>query len=153
MSPTRSGSTSSAMNETGSILEACRRTVQRSDSCGFARLLGMRVTAIEDGRVRVAMPTEGMKNGHGTTHGGAIFALADHAFGIAANMEGVDEIAISANIRYFTIPAGETLEAVAYMVSDTARTSVYTVDVYSGDRLVATFEGVGFKIGVSPKQE
>lgn len=152
MPPTRSGSTSSAMKEAGSIPETWRRTVQRSDSCGFARLLGMRVTAIEDGRVRVAMPTEGMKNGHGTTHGGAIFALADHAFGIAANLEGVDEIAISANIRYFTVPAGETLEAVAYMISETERTSVYTVDVYSGDRRVASFEGVGFKIGVPAKQ-
>ncbi|WP_332449943.1 PaaI family thioesterase [Methanoculleus sp.] len=135
------------MNEAASIPEACRRTVQRSDSCGFARLLGMRVTAIEGDRVRVAMSTEGMKNGHGTTHGGAIFALADHAFGIAANMEGIDEIAISANIRYLTIPAGETLEAVAYMVSETERTSVYAVDVYSGDRHVASFEGVGFKTG------
>ncbi|MDK2916959.1 MAG: acyl-CoA thioesterase [Euryarchaeota archaeon] len=140
------------MEETPSIPEAYVEAVERSDTCEFARRLGMKVTAIEDGRVHVTMPTAGMKNGHGTVHGGAIFAVADHAFGIAANLEGVDEIAISANIRYFTVPAGETLEAVAYMVSETERTSVYAVDVYSGGRLVASFEGVGYKIGASLKQ-
>lgn len=135
------------MKETDLIPEISRGTVQRSDACEFARLLGMAVTKIEDGRVHVAMPTKGMKNAHGTTHGGAIFAIADHAFGIAANMEGIDQIAISAHIRYFTIPAADTLEAVARRTSETERTSVYTVDVYSGGRLVASFEGVGFKIG------
>jgi len=140
------------MKKTASIPEIYAEAVHRSDTCEFARLLGMAVTAIEGGRVRVAMSTEGTKNAHGTVHGGAIFAIADHAFGIAANMDGVDEIAISANIRYFTVPAGETLEAVAYMVSETERTSVYTVDVYSGERLVASFEGVGFKIGGPAKR-
>ncbi|KDE54713.1 PaaI family thioesterase [Methanoculleus sp. MH98A] len=141
------------MKKTASVPKAYSAAVQRSDTCEFARLLGMAVTAIEDGRVKVAMPAAGMRNAHGTTHGGAIFAVADHAFGIAANMEGVDQIAISANIRYFTVPAGETLEAVAYMVSETEKTSVYAVDVYSGDRLVATFEGVGFKIGGTARKE
>lgn len=141
------------MKEIVPIPKAYSAAVQRSDTCEFARLLGMAVTAIEDGRVKVAMPAAGMRNAHGTTHGGAIFAVADHAFGIAANLEGIDEIAISANIRYFIVPAGETLEAVAYMVSETKRTSVYAVEVYSGDRLVATFEGVGFKIGGTARKE
>ncbi len=63
-------------------------------------------------------------------------------------MDGIDQIAISAYIRYFSVPAGDTLEAVACRVSETERTSVYVVDVYSGDRRIASFEGVGFKIGV-----
>ena len=138
------------MERTPSIPEAYERVVQRSDACEFARLLGMAVTEIEGGRVRVAMPAEGTRNVHGTTHGGAIFSLADHAFGIAANMEGIDQIAISARIRYFTVPAADTLEAVARRVSETERTSVYAVDVFSGDRLVASFEGIGFKIGTVP---
>ncbi|MDK2890564.1 MAG: acyl-CoA thioesterase [Methanoculleus sp.] len=141
------------MKKTASIPETYAEAVQRSDACEFARLLGMAVTAIEDGRVRVAMRTEGMKNAHGTVHGGAIFAIADHAFGIAANMDGIDQMAISAHIRYFSVPAADTLEAVACRISEMERTSVYAVDVYSGDRLVATFEGVGFKIGVPGKRE
>jgi acyl-CoA thioesterase len=141
------------MKKAVSIPENYAVAVHRSDTCEFARLLGMEVTGIEDGCVRVAMSTSGVKNAHGTTHGGAIFAIADHAFGIAANMDGVDQIAISAHIRYFSVPAADTLEAVARMVSETERTSVFSVDVYSGDRLVASFEGVGFKIGVPARKE
>ena len=141
------------MKQTGSIPETWRRTVQRSDACPFARRLGMRVTAIEDDRVRVSMPTAGMENGHGTTHGGAIFALADHAFGIAGNLGGEDQIGLSAYVQYLSVPAGETLEAVARKVSETERTSLYAVEVYSGDRMVASFEGVGFKTGVPAQKE
>ncbi|WP_292518031.1 PaaI family thioesterase [Methanoculleus sp.] len=135
-----------------SIPESYAGVVHRSDTCEFARRLGMVVTEIAGGSVRVAMPTAGMENAHGTTHGGAIFALADHAFGIAGNMDGVDQTGLSGHIRYFSPPAGETLEAVARRVSETERVSVYAVDVYSGDRLVASLEGVGFKTGVAAKR-
>jgi len=132
--------------------EAQAEAVRRGDACGFARLLGMEVTEVTDGCVRVAMQAEGMENAHGTIHGGAIFALADHAFGIAANLEGVDQIAISAHIHYFSPPTTSALEAVARRVSETEKTSVYAVDVYSGDRLVAAFEGIGFKTGFLPRR-
>ena len=130
--------------------ETQAEAVRRADACGFARLLGMEVTEVADGCVRVAMQVDGMENAHGTIHGGAIFALADHAFGIAANLEGVDQIAISAHIHYFSPPATNALEAVARRVSETEKTSVYAVDVYSGDRHVAAFEGIGFKTGFLP---
>ncbi|HRD26095.1 MAG TPA: PaaI family thioesterase [Methanoculleus sp.] len=139
------------MNGSASIPEDYTEAVRRSDSCEFARMLGMVVTGIEDGRVRVTMPIKGTRNAHGTTHGGAIFAIADHAFGIAANMEGIDQIAISAHIRYFSVPAGDSLEAVARRVSEGEMTSVYAVDVYSADLLVASFEGVGFRTGFPGK--
>lgn len=141
------------MTDERPIPEVYTDAVRRSETCGFARLLDIRVTAIEGGRVRVAMPIAGKENAHGTTHGGAIFAVADHAFGIAANLDGIDQIAISAYIQYFSVPAAGMLEAMAYRVSETERTSVYAVDVYSGDRRIASFEGVGFKIGVYPKRE
>lgn len=127
-------------------------TVCRFDACGFARLLGMKVTEASRECVRVTMSTAGRENAHGTTHGGAIFALADHAFGIAGNLDGVDQTAISAHIRYFSPPTSGTLEAVARKVSETERTSVYAVDIYSGDRHVASFEGIGFKTGVPAKR-
>lgn len=134
------------------IPEACADAVRQADSCGFARLLGMKVTEASRECVRVAMPAAGMENAHGTTHGGAIFALADHAFGVAGNLDGVDQIGLSAHIHYFSPPTTGTLEAVARKVSETERTSVYAVDVYSGSRHIASFEGIGFKTGVSGKQ-
>ncbi|KUG14677.1 hypothetical protein ASZ90_015677 [hydrocarbon metagenome] len=39
-------------------------------------------------------------------HGGAIFALADHAFGLAANHGGVREVALSATIQYLSPATG-----------------------------------------------
>jgi len=134
------------------IPETCADVVRRFDACGFARLLGIEVTEVTDGCVRVAMQTEGMENAHGTTHGGAIFALADHAFGIAGNLDGVDQIGLSAYIRYISPPTNGTLEAIARRISETERTSVYVVDVYSGDRCIASFEGIGFKTGVSARK-
>lgn len=134
------------------IPEFFAEVVHRSDNCEFARRLGMVVTEIADGCVRVTMPTAGMKNGHGTVHGGAIFAIADHAFGIAGNLDEVEETGLSAHIRYFSPPAGGTLEAVARRVAETERTSVYAVDVYSDGRPVASFEGIGFKVGAQMKR-
>ncbi|HOB17891.1 MAG TPA: hotdog fold thioesterase [Candidatus Methanoculleus thermohydrogenotrophicum] len=128
--------------------ETYAEVVRKSNACGFARLLGMEVAEVADGCASVVMRADGMENVHGTVHGGAIFALADHAFGIAANLEGVDQMAISAHIHYFSPPAaGTVLEAVARRVSETEKTSVYVVDVYAGDRHVASFEGIGFKTG------
>lgn len=53
---------------------------------GLARHLGMRVEKATPGFARVSMPLTGNhKNGMGAAHGGAIFALADVAFGAASN--------------------------------------------------------------------
>ena len=51
----------------------------------FAQLLGMEITEAYDGYARVVMDCTGKNNPRGVAHGGAIFALADQAFGIAAN--------------------------------------------------------------------
>ncbi len=132
--------------------ESSADLIRRFDACAFARLLGIETVGVADGCVRVTMRIAGMENAYGTTHGGAIFALADQAFGIAGNLDGVDRIATSAYIRYLSLPATDVLEAVARKVSETQGTSVYTVDVFSGDRLIASFEGIGFRIGITPER-
>jgi len=127
--------------------ESRTEAVRRGDSCGFARLLGMEVTRVADGCVRVAMQAKGMENAYGTVHGGAIFALADHAFGIAANLDGVGQVAISAHVHYLSPPvAGMPLEAVAKRVGDGEDVCVCGGRLY-GRSHVASFEGIGFKIG------
>ncbi len=110
----------------------------------FARLLGMEITDARPGWARVVMESGDKGNPNQKLHGGAIFALADQAFGIAANMEDPPEVAVSASIMYLT-PAAGRLEAVAERISEDDRHSLYHVRVYEGRRLVATFEGVGVK--------
>ncbi|WML68422.1 MAG: hypothetical protein METHP_02044 [Methanoregula sp. SKADARSKE-2] len=47
----------------------------------------------ESGFARVVMDCSGKMNPHRVAHGEAIFSLADHAFGIAANCSGADRVA------------------------------------------------------------
>jgi acyl-CoA thioesterase len=121
------------------------RVVASFDDCGFARTLGLRVIAVEDGAVTVAMDGEGTLNRSGAVHGGAIFALADHAFGCAANLSG-HEVALAAEISYLA-PADGALTATARRVSGTASGSLYRVEVRQGDRMIALFSGHGFRLG------
>jgi acyl-CoA thioesterase len=110
----------------------------------FARLLGMEITEARPGWARVVMDPHDKGNPNRKLHGGAIFALADQAFGIAANMEDPPEVAVSASIMYL-MPAAGRLEAVAERVGEDDQHSLYRVRVWEGERLVATFEGVGIK--------
>jgi acyl-CoA thioesterase len=110
----------------------------------FARLLGMVVKETWDGGARVAMDVTGKRNSLGNVHGGAIFSLADHAFGLAANLEEV-QVATSAHINYLS-PAGDHLEAVAERVAGNDLNSLFRVTVYEGERVIATFEGVGIRM-------
>ena len=118
--------------------------VDRFNRCECARLLGMEVTATWPGGARVIMKAQGKQNPNGVIHGGAIFSLADHAFGLAANNGENRQVAVSATITYLS-PAKGNLEAVAKQVAESAEHSLFLVRVYEGKRLVATLEGVGIK--------
>jgi acyl-CoA thioesterase len=111
----------------------------------FAHLLDMVITEARDGYARVTMDCAGKANPGGVAHGGAIFSLADQAFGIAANCAGVHRVAVSVSILYI-IPATGTLVAVAERVEDNGTTDTYRVMVYAGDRPVAEFTGVAFRV-------
>lgn len=118
--------------------------IARFNRCECARLLGMEVTETWPGGARVRMEATGKRNSNGVIHGGPIFSLADHAFGLAANNGKTPQVAVSASISYLS-PAKGTLEAVAELVDETADRSVFVVRVYEGKRMVATFEGIGIK--------
>ncbi len=111
----------------------------------FARLLGMVITEARDGYARVTMDCAGKMNPSGVAHGGAIFTLADQAFGIAANCAGVHRVAVSVSIQYL-VPAKGTLVAIAGRVEDNGTCDTYRVMVYEGDRPVAEFTGVAFRV-------
>ncbi len=113
-------------------------------ACPFARLLGMEILETWPGGARVVMDTTGKENFLGVAHGGAIFALADQAFAAAANRDGILQVAVSVHIHYLS-PAKGRLEAIARLIAETDRTSHILVEVKSGERVVATFEGVAYK--------
>jgi len=111
----------------------------------FARLLQMEILEARDGYSRVTMDCAGKMNPGGVAHGGAIFSLADQAFGIAANCCGTHRVAVSVSIHYIA-PAKGKLVAVAKRVADNGSCDTYRIMVHEGERPVAEFTGVAFRV-------
>lgn len=111
---------------------------------GLAKALGIEFVAGGPGTVTLAMTvTDDHLNFFGKGHGGAIFALADAAFGLASNSHGRDAIGIDAHIAYVGgVEKGTRLTAVATEVSRANRVAVYRIEVKGeNDTAVATFTG------------
>jgi acyl-CoA thioesterase len=106
--------------------------------------LGMVLEEVRPGYARLRMTVrEDMLNGHGTCHGGVVFALADSAFAFACNSHGVVTVAAGCSIE-FLAPAheGDELVAVAEERIRRGRHGVYDVDIRrEGGELVAAFRG------------
>jgi acyl-CoA thioesterase len=119
--------------------------IEEFDKSSFAVLLGMKIAEARDGYARVSMPCADKMNAHGAAHGGAIFSLADHAFGIASNCDGTDRVAVSVHIQYL-VPAKGDLVAVANKIAENGKYSMYRVIVYDRDRTVAAFDGVAIMV-------
>ncbi len=109
-----------------------------------SQALGMELDEVRPGYARLRMVVRAdMLNGHGTCHGGIIFALADSAFAFACNSRGVVTVAAGCTIE-FLAPAREADELVAEAQERSlqGRNGVYDVDVRRADgELVATFRG------------
>jgi acyl-CoA thioesterase len=106
--------------------------------------LGMALEEVRPGYARLRMRVRAdMLNGHGSCHGGVVFALADSAFAFACNSHDIVTVAAGCSIE-FLAPAheGDELVAVAEERFLEGRNGVYDVDVRGADEaLVATFRG------------
>jgi acyl-CoA thioesterase len=109
-----------------------------------SQALGMSLEEVRPGFARVRMTVRAdMLNGHGTCHGGIIFALADSAFAFACNSRDVVTVASSCAIEFLApVREGDELVAEAQERALQGRNGVYDVDVRrAGEELVATFRG------------
>jgi len=121
-------------------LERLRKSLE---SDPFSQMLDMRLV---DGGPGFAVVSMEVGNKHmnflGGGHGGAIFALADTAFGLASNSHDKISIGINANIAYVKgAIAGDQLLAEAREVSRGRKTAVYNVDITCDNEMTATFTG------------
>jgi acyl-CoA thioesterase len=109
-----------------------------------SRALGMVLEEVRPGYARLRMTVRAdMLNGHGTCHGGLVFALADSAFAFACNSYDVVTVASGCSIE-FLAPAheGEELVAEARERAREGRNGVFDVDVRRADGApVAAFRG------------
>ncbi len=113
-----------------------------------SRGLGMVLEAAGEGWARLSMPVAAhMLNGHGSCHGGFIFALADSAFAFACNGRG-RAVAQSCAITYLRpAVAGERLVATAQELAVAGRSGLYDVRVSTAAGVVAEFRGQSRAIG------
>lgn len=89
--------------------------------------------------------TKNHLNAAGAVQGGAIFTLADTAFGMAANTQGNLTVAINNNISYLKSTRGDTLTATARLVSASKKIRTYDVEVVDNlGVLIARMTGTGF---------
>ncbi|MEO8924732.1 MAG: methylmalonyl Co-A mutase-associated GTPase MeaB [Caldimonas sp.] len=98
---------------------------------GLCATLGIGVLAGGPGRAEVTMTVDARHlNFHGGGHGGAIFSLADSAFGLASNSHGPVAAGIDAHITFQAgVAAGDRLVARAMEVHRTRRLAFYRIEV------------------------
>ena len=117
----------------------------------LVRHLGMTIEEATREYARVSMPiTENNKNGMGLAHGGAIFALADVAFGAAANAGQVNGVvSLNSTIEFLRPGLASPLKAEAHLVRKGAHIQSYTVEVRDADgQLIARCMATGFQTDV-----
>jgi acyl-CoA thioesterase len=108
-----------------------------------SQTLGIELVSAADGAAVVRMRvTAEMVNGHGMTHGGFVFALADTAFALACNTHGPVTVAAGADITFLrATAAGDDLEARAVERATSGRSGIYDVTVTRAGDVVAEFRG------------
>jgi acyl-CoA thioesterase len=114
----------------------------------YASIFGIQIMELEAGRSLLKMQTtDKMKNLFGSTHGAAIFSLADAAFELAVNSHGTVAVALGVNVNYLcaAIP-GETLLAEGRETNRSRRISACEIRVTGEEgRLIATFQALAYR--------
>jgi acyl-CoA thioesterase len=114
-----------------------------------AQALGMHIVAVSPGGAHVTMRVRpDMLNGHGSCHGGVIFALADSAFAFACNSHNEATVAAAASIDFLTAAAeGDELTAEAHELWRARRNGIYEITVFNQDGArIALFRGRSHRI-------
>lgn len=123
--------------------------VQKHDR--LMRHLGMTIEVATPEHSRVTMPiAEHNRNGMGVAHGGAIFALADVAFGCAANAgRRCGVVSLNSTIEFLRPGTVSPLVAEAHVVRAGKRILNYDVQVRdSSGALVARCVCSGFQTDI-----
>ncbi len=129
-------------------MDFCKEVLEKYNNDLFPQSLGIRITSLNPGSCQVEMViNEDMANFHGITHGGALFTLADTAFGLASNSRG-PAVALQISINYIAPSRkGQTLVATAREEHLTRSTGIYNVNVETKKgETVALFRGVVYRL-------
>lgn len=117
------------------------------DNDEFERMLGARVLEAGEGCSRVCMEVKPCHlNLGGICHGGVIFALADMAFGVAANSRGKLTLSLNAGITFLKPAHPGMLYAEAHEVMNHKRVPYIEVRVLDANHeLIALMTSSGYR--------
>jgi acyl-CoA thioesterase len=113
----------------------------------LCRHLGIQVTEIGDGRAVTSMTVaEHHLNGANIVQGGAIFTLADLAFGAASNSHGTLSLGVNASISFIKAGLGGVLTAHAREIVAAGPLATYSVEVKNeAGETIAAFQGTAYR--------
>ncbi len=129
-------------------MDFCAEVKAKYEQDFFPRSMGIRLVHLSPGHSKVEMPVkEEMTNFHGITHGGALFTLADTAFGLASNSRG-PAVALQVSINFIAPSTpGQLLTATASEEHLTRSTGIYSITVENEEgQLIALFRGVVYRL-------
>lgn len=147
MSTPRSRRRAAADRGLSSAALSVRRLLRRDR---FSAGLGIEVIEAGPGRAVLATTVApGHLNCYVKAHGGALFTLADTAFGMAANTYDVVAVGIDAHMAFaVAVEEGDRLTARAREITRGRRTAVYGVEIERQDGTpVAAFTDTVYNTG------
>ena len=114
----------------------------------FATNAGCSIVCADREKVICEMPiTDELLNALGGVMGGSIFTLADFAFAVASNLNGVPSVAIESNIRFYSATKGTKLIATCKTDKDGKRLGHYTVEIKDDlGESIAGYTAIAFHI-------
>lgn len=118
---------------------------QMFDADTVMRGFGARLLSAEPGKATLVMTVlDSMMQGHGTCHGGVLFALADAAFGVACNTARYPAVAQHCSISFLqSAKLGDELSVTVERRSESGRTGVYDGSIVTKTgNLIAEFRGI-----------
>lgn len=129
------------------IARACADLMWAEDKASQG--LGISLDAVGPGRATLSMTVaDHMTNGHGTCHGGYIFALADSAFAFACNTYDERTVAGHCSVTFLRPGLrGDRLIAEAVERAREGRNGIYDVRVSRSGEVIAEFRGHSRTIG------
>ena len=113
----------------------------------FSQWMGIEILDCEIGRCRVGMTIrKGMLNSMFKAHGAISYALADTAFGFAANTHGKFAVSIETRINHIeALNEGDYLIAESIIEKVNNKLGFNIIEVKRGEELVALFKGVVYR--------
>ena len=129
------------------LARACADAMWKEDSASNG--LGMEILDMKAGSATMAMTVKPhMVNGHGITHGGFVFLLADSTFAFACNSRNERAVAAHCNISFIRPgKLGDRLIATATEISRSGRSGIYDIRVTVDGVVVAEMRGHSRTIG------